>query len=118
MKSNKGFSLIEVLAVIVILGLISVIGIGIVSSIIESSKKAYDDQLKRTLLMAGQAYYDANKDELPKSIGFVEKVSAEKLKENNFLKEDLTNSKKEDCMEKSYVSVHKTTKNDFIQPLI
>ena len=114
MKVNKkGFSLIEILGVIVILGILSVVAIGFVTRLINKSKEESDNQNKRTLQMAAESYVSANKSILPKNIGERIVVSAEELHKKNYLKEEIVNNKGENCVTNSYVEVHKITKNTY-----
>ena len=58
MKSNNGFSLIELLVVIVILGIISLIATPIVLNYIETSKsKAAETSIEGILRAADNYYY-------------------------------------------------------------
>lgn len=62
---KKGFTLVELLGVIVILGLIATIAIPIINSSINSSKlKAYNEQVK-TIEKSGQTYMSKNSLKLP-----------------------------------------------------
>jgi type IV pilus assembly protein PilA len=56
---KKGFTLVELLAVIVILGVISVITIPVITSTVENSKKgAFEDTALGILKVAKQTYLD------------------------------------------------------------
>ena len=67
MKNSKGFTLVEVLAAFVILGII--IGIGIVSYqfIMARVERNYYETLEQELLLAGSDYYNNNRNEKPVS---------------------------------------------------
>ena len=49
--NNKGFSLIEILAVVVILGIVSTIGIVSVTRLIDNSKKHYYETEQNQLVL-------------------------------------------------------------------
>ena len=66
--TKKGFTMIELLAAIVILGILSVIAIASVTRLIDKSKKAESDTYEKVLIMAGKSYMESNKTELPKRI--------------------------------------------------
>lgn len=104
---KKGFSMIELLATIVILGIISTIAIVSYTKYIERAKQQKDKQNEATIIAAAKAYLNANVDEKPKTIGESKKITLHTLRENHYLKEDIKNSKDESCMENSYVYVYK-----------
>ena len=107
---KKGFTLVEILAVIVIIGILSTIAIVAYTKHIDKAKKEIDKQNETTIVMAAKAYMEANPSEKPQSIGESAKVDLKTLKNKNYLKEDIINSKKESCMNNSYVYVYK---NDY-----
>ena len=107
MKKKNGFTLVELLAVVVILGIIIAISIPAVSKWIDRSRNESDESQKKTLLMASQSYAQENVKILPKVIGQTITVTAEELKTAQYLKTDLVNSKKKSCMD-SYVKIRKT----------
>ena len=98
MKNNKGFTLVELLAVVTILGILSSIAIIGVSKLIEKSKNDADEQQKQTLIMAAKSYFQDNRSMLPREDGTSRDVTVVVLKNNKYLKEDIKNSKKESCM--------------------
>ena len=112
-RNNKGFTMVELLAVVVNLGLLSTIAITGVSRLINKSKTEQLEGQRRTLLMAAESYGQFNKGELPKQIGEAKIIEASTLKTGNYLKEDLVNDKKETCMEKSFVRVYKPNQTDY-----
>lgn len=57
MKNNKGFTLVELLGVLIVLAILAVITIPLVGEYIESSRqKAYDVEIK-TIIKAAKEYY-------------------------------------------------------------
>lgn len=113
MKKNA-FTMVELLAVIVILGILSTFAIIGVSRLIDRSKEEDDRQNVETLKMAARSYMDENPSKLPKLIGDSVEVSAKELKEKKYIKKDIKNSKGKDCMINSYVNVFKKTKTKYI----
>ena len=107
MTNKKGFTMIELLGVIVILGILSVMAIVSVTRLITKSKTEQKNSQAKTLMMAAESYMQANKNNLPKTIGEVKKVSASELKSTNYLKNNLKNADGASCMEKSFVRVYK-----------
>ena len=60
MKNNKGFTLVELLAVIIILGVVGLIAFPTITGIINDSKnKAYDEQV-RTIERAAEKWFLEN----------------------------------------------------------
>ena len=120
MKKNKGFkfkgfTFIELLAAVTILGIISVIAISGVSRILERSHDEYYKNQEKNLILAAQSYMNNNKNKLPKIIGKKTKVTAKTLKEANYLKKDITEyDGKTVCDDQNtYVNVFKFGKTDY-----
>ena len=112
-KRKKGFSLVELLAVVVILGLLATISIVAISSLIDRAKQDKTDSLKKTVLMSAQTYIQNNKNLVPKIIGESKNIKVSDLRAGNYLTEDIKNNKGESCMENSYVRVYKLSKSEY-----
>ena len=112
-KSNKGFSLVELLAVIVILGLLATIGIVATTSLVDKAKKDKMESQKNTVTMSAQTYMQNNKNLVPKIIGETRILNVSDLRKSNYLTEDIKNEKGESCMEKSYVKVYKLSNTEY-----
>jgi type IV pilus assembly protein PilA len=69
LKNKKGFSLVELLAVVVILGLLSTIGIVTVNTLVDKAKQEKMDSQKNTITLSAQTYMQNNKNLVPKIIG-------------------------------------------------
>ena len=88
---KKGFTLVELLAGIVILSLILVIAVPSVNRYIKQSKeKAYNTQIS-TIIEAAQAYASANSGLLPRKEEFVVKITLGQLKSSGLIKEEVKN---------------------------
>ena len=88
---KKGFTLVELLAVIIILSLVLVIAVPSVNKYIKQSKeKAYDAQIS-TIIEAAQAYASANSGLLPRKEEFVVKITLGQLKSSGLIKEEVKN---------------------------
>jgi len=101
---KKGFTLVELLAVIAILGIVATITVPIVStSISESKNKAYDRQ-KDLIISAAMSYMSKNASLLPKSGSY--KVLVSDLKNNGFLEnKTIKNPINGSSMDNSFVCV-------------
>ena len=108
-----GFSLVELLAVIVIIGILSTISIVAYSRYIDKSKDEINNQNRNNLIIAAKAYIHANKSKTPKSIGEVVNVSASTLRELKYLNQEIKDKNGNLCDEKSYVRVYKYDSNNY-----
>ncbi len=113
-KGNRGFTLVELLAAIVILGILSTMAIAGVSNLIKKAKSSAEDANAKTIQMAAESYLQANKDTAPRSIGECVTVSASDLKNKKFLTDEITNSNNESCMKNSYVKIFKSSNGEYI----
>lgn len=59
--NNKGFSLVEVLAVVVILGILAVIMVPVVNNVINQNKEDNYNSLKDSILSAARTYISDNR---------------------------------------------------------
>lgn len=81
---NKGYTLVELLAVFVILGIIIMISVPAITGVINSSKdKSYDEQVK-ILENAARTYMSENSALLPDS-GLSFNVTIDNLKESGLI---------------------------------
>ena len=61
-RNNQAFSLVELLAVVVILGILASIGVGVVNNLIEKAEQDKVDSQKNTVTMSAQTYMQNNKN--------------------------------------------------------
>ena len=112
-KNNRGFSLVELLATVVILGILSAVAIVGVNSIIKSAEKKHYDTQKNTMKMAAQSYTQDNRSSLPKTIGQSTNISLKTLQEKKYVGE-INNRQGDKCdVDKSYVKVFKYSKDEY-----
>ena len=62
---NKGFTLVELLATMVILAILILIGTMTVSNIFDNSKENYYKSMENTLGIAGNEFFNDNRDDKP-----------------------------------------------------
>ncbi len=111
--AKKGFTMIELLAVIVIVGLLSTIGVMSVRNVLETSKKAYYKEQEDMLALAGKTYYSDYRSKLPKEIGDVGQVSLKTLTDEDYI-DEVKGYKKTACdINNSYVKVQKQTTEEY-----
>lgn len=92
---KKGFTLIEILASIVILSILMAIGIISYRYIINDAEKRYYETLEQELLMVGNDYYNDNLIDRPLT-GY-NSVDIDKLIENNYIEKLKDHSGKDTC---------------------
>lgn len=78
-KSRKAFTLIELLAVIVILGIIATTGIFSYSKYLKNAKLRYYNGQERMLVLSARDYFTDYLSKLPKEVGSETSVSLEEL---------------------------------------
>ncbi len=111
MKS-RGFTIIELLVVTLIIGLLSTLGVISYSKIQKNSKEQYYKSTKENIVLAAKSYYNINKQELPTE-SYMKDVSLKTLIDNNYL-EDIKDAEGINCdFENSKVNVEKIDKNDY-----
>ena len=113
MNNRKGFSLVELLATIVIIGILASVTIFAVTRVIDKSKNEKNITEVKSATLAAKSYMQANKELAPKGIGETIKISFQELKDTKYLTEDIIRDDGENCMENSYIEVIKTGKNTY-----
>ena len=111
---KKGFSLVELIVAIAILGMLMSIAVIAASKWLDKAKKDYYDSLNKNLILVGQSYVQDNRNSLPKAIGRSTKITLQTLKDKKYLTSDVVDYSKKSCdLEKSYVKVFKYSENDY-----
>ena len=83
MKNKKGFTLTEILATIVILGIILAIAVPSYNALSKKFEKEYYDKLDKSVLAAAKSYWKDNPDKRPKEL----------LKSDHIMLDDLIKKK-------------------------
>ena len=93
-EKNQAFTMVELLAVLVILGIIMAITIPVVSHYISGNNKDYYEKLEATVVSSGQDFFNDYHANLPKEIGQVSKVDVNTLTDQKYITEILGTDKK------------------------
>lgn len=97
MIKKKGFTLVELLAVIIILGIISAITIPLVSTYINDSKQTAYEQLIASIEQTAQLYVRNIKDDTPglKEVGNDVTITLQDLVDAKYLRIPITDPRNE-----------------------
>ena len=106
-RKNSGFTLVELLVVIIIIGVLLGIGIVAVTGLIDRTKKEQVKSQEQLLVMAAKNYLQENRGLLPKSIGETTTIPISVLKSTKYITDDLVNQNNETCMVNSFVTAYK-----------
>jgi len=87
MRNKRGFTLVELLATLVILGILLAIAVPAVGGYLTKGKKTYYHALETDLLAAGKDYLLDYKSLLPREINSSTVVTSEELVKNNYIDE-------------------------------
>ena len=105
MNNRKGFTLVEVLAVIVILGILSTIGVVTVVNIRKHQEKKFDQNQLAIFKQTAKTYFSDNKTLLPTAKDSTNIVYLKDLIEQNYLDSLLDYNKESYLLDKSYIIV-------------
>lgn len=103
--NKKGFTLVEVLAVIVILGILSTIGTVSIINLRKKQEEKFNNTQLQIFKQTSQTYFSDNKSKLPATPFGSETVYLKDLIDDNYIDELLDYRKNEYDRDKSYVQV-------------
>ena len=106
-KNSNGFTMVELLAVIVILGILSVISIAAIQGVLGKARKQYYITQKNNMVMAAQSYLNANKRYAPKVSGQYVDINLDTLISNKYIDQVVDYNKKPCYGDTSYVKAFK-----------
>ena len=112
-NNNNGFSLVELLAAIVIMGILTGIGIVSVTYLISRSEKEYYKAQESEIVMAAKSYTQDNRGFLPKRVGQKNQIYLKTLQDKKYIGEVLDRNKKKCDPDRSYVQVYRYSKNNY-----
>ena len=106
-SNNKGFSLVELLAAIVIMGILTGIGVVSVTYLINKTEKEYYKAQESEIIMAAKSYTQDNRSFLPKRVGQKNQVYLKTLQDKKYIGEVVDRNKKICDPNQSYVQVYR-----------
>lgn len=114
MNNRRGFTLVEIIVTVAILGILTTVAVVSVSNLTKKARAEKDTQNANTLKMAAESYTQANKEYLPKLVGEWTTINISELRQSNYIKEEIKDQNDKSCMSESYVDVTKVSKKDYI----
>lgn len=105
---KKGFTLVELLAVLVILGVITLVAVPNVIKTNQQSAEQNYEEFKKTIENAAEVYMETHIDKKPKNNADTVTVTVSDLKEYGFINRNLINPKTaNEVNDNDYVKVEK-----------
>ena len=115
---KKGFTLVELLAVIIILSLVLVIAVPSVNKYIKQSKEKASDAQISTIIEAAQAYASTNPELLPNRENISVKVTLGQLKSAGLIKEEVKNPNDDKYFDDALTIKIKKNKENYIYEVV
>ena len=112
-KNNKGFSLVELLAAIVIMGILSGIAVVGVTFLLNKAGREYYKAQESEVIMAAKSYTQDNRSFLPKRVGQKNQIYLKTLQDKKYIGDVLDRNKKKCDPDRSYVQVYRYNKNNY-----
>ena len=112
-KNNKGFSLVELLAAIVIMGILSGIAVVGVTFLLNKAGREYYKAQESEVIMAAKSYTQDNRSFLPKRVGQKNQIYLKTLQNKKYIGDVLDRNKKKCDPDRSYVQVYRYNKNNY-----
>ena len=111
---SKGYTLVELLAVITIISILLAISVAAVVHFIDRARNEQKSSQEKTITMAAENYLQENRSLLPKNVGDTSEIPISILRSKKYLSEDIRNSDGKSCMENSYVTVQRESKTKYV----
>ncbi len=112
-NKTKGFSLVEILAAIVILGLLSTIAIVSVNYILRKAEQEYYKSQKDEIILAAKSYTQDNRNSLPKRVGMRTEIKLSTLQAKKYIGKVVDRHKNECNANETIVQVFKYDKTHY-----
>ena len=113
LHNKKGFTLVEILATIIILGLLVTLGYVSVRNILDQSHENYYKSQEDMVLLAGREYFADYRSALPEEVGETATVTLETLINEKYI-DPVKDRNENDCdFKASSVTVQKINEKDY-----
>lgn len=116
LKNNKGLTLVELLAVIVIIGILSSLAVTAISKLLDRSTENYYKDQEDNIALAAQSYTNDNRNLLPFKTTAPDNttiIGLRKLITNGYIK-TVKDKSGDDCdITNSYVTITKNSTEDY-----
>ena len=113
MKNIKGFTMIELLTTIIILGLLTTLAYFGVSAILNRGSNSYYNSQENMIVLAGKEYFADYREKLPKDVGDTSSVTLDVLIDELYIEPVKDEDENECNSEKTTVVVQKITDKDY-----
>lgn len=118
-KKKKGFTLVEMLAAIVIISILAFLIVPKISQLINKGKEAYYSALEKEIKVLAQDYYASNRKELPLNTNEYKILTASTMIKNGYIKEMFKDAESVACNNSFAVVANESNNNyDYISCLI
>lgn len=112
-NKNKGFSLIEILAAVTILGILSAVAIISVNHMLARMEREYYETQKKQIILAAKSYTQDNRNFLPKRVGMRQEVTLSTLQNKKYIGKVVDRHKEECDALETKVQVYKYDQNNY-----
>ena len=113
LKTKKGFTMVELLVTIVIIGLLFTLGYFSISSILNRANNSYYVSQEDMVVLSGRDYFADYRSELPKEIGKTNSVTLKTLIDEGYI-DPVKDRNDHDCdYEGSTVTAQKITNDEY-----
>ena len=112
-QERKGFTMIELLATIIILGLLVSLAYFGVRGILDRGNSSYYNSQENMLILAGREYFSDHRSELPEEVGKTSNVTLETLINESYIDKIIDENENACDITKSSVTSQKITDKDY-----
>lgn len=112
-QSKRGFTMVELLAVIVILGILTTLVILSFSNLTERSREQYYNSQEDMLILAAREYFSDYRSRLPQNIGEIASVTVQTLVSLDYIDEVMSYENQLCDLENSEVKVLKVSEEEY-----
>jgi type IV pilus assembly protein PilA len=112
-RKRHGFSLTELLAVIIVIGVIIIIALPVINGVVGTVKTNFYQNQENSLLFSGKDYFTDANERLPRTLGETQDVTLKTLIDEGYTK-SIVDAEKEVCdIDESKVEVTNLSKGEY-----